>query len=132
MAFSIKPRGVVHFSIAVSDLEVSKQFYTELLGLTFVRHSPAYHMMFLTAGEDFVTLCKSETPIKPNAEGGRRVHHAFSLEPGAYEDAKTFLQTKGVAILDEENRTTGTILGRQFYIHDPDQNVIELNDWSGR
>jgi catechol 2,3-dioxygenase-like lactoylglutathione lyase family enzyme len=132
MAFSIKPRGVVHFSIAVSDLEVSKKFYTELLGLTFVRHSPAYEMMFLTVGNDFVTLCKSETPIQPNPTGERRVHHAFALDPDAYEDTKQFLLKKGVAIIDEENRTTGTILGRQFYIHDPDCNVIELNDWTGK
>jgi catechol 2,3-dioxygenase-like lactoylglutathione lyase family enzyme len=132
MSFSIKPRGVVHFSIAVSDLEASKKFYTDLLGLTFVRHSQAYQMMFLTAGKDFVTLCKSDTPINPNPEGERRIHHAFSLEPGTYEDAKVFLQTNGVAIIDEENRTTGTILGRQFYIHDPDHNVIELNDWPGK
>jgi catechol 2,3-dioxygenase-like lactoylglutathione lyase family enzyme len=132
MAFSIKPRGVVHFSLAVSDLEVSKKFYTELLGFTFVRHSPAYEMMFLTAGQDFVTLCKSETPIRPNPEGGRRVHHAFALDPDAYDDAKNFLIENGVEIIDEENRTTGTILGRQFYIRDPDGNVIELNDWSGK
>jgi catechol 2,3-dioxygenase-like lactoylglutathione lyase family enzyme len=132
MAFSIKPRGVVHFSLSVSDLEVSKKFYTEILGLTFVRHSTAYEMMFLTAGQDFVTLCKSETPIQPNPKGRRRVHHAFALAPDTYEDAKKFLWENGVEIIDEENRETGTILGRQFYIHDPDLNVIELNDWNGR
>ena len=132
MAFSIKPRGVVHFSLSVSDLEVSKKFYTEMLGLTFVRHSTAYEMMFLTAGQDFVTLCKSETPIQPNLKGRRRVHHAFALAPDTYEDAKKFLWENGVEIIDEENRKTGTILGRQFYIHDPDLNVIELNDWNGR
>ena len=131
MAFSIKPRGVVHFSLSVSDLEVSKKFYTEILGLTFVRHSTAYEMMFLTAGQDFVTLCKSETPIQPNPKGRRRVHHAFALAPDTYEDAKKNLEN-GIEIIDEENRETGTILGRQFYIHDPDLNVIELNDWNGR
>ena len=132
MAFSIKPRGVVHFSLSVSDLEVSKKFYTEILGLTFVRHSTAYEMMFLTAGQDYVALCKSETPIQPNPKGRRRVHHAFALSPDTYEDAKKFLLENGVEIIDEENRETGTILGRQFYIHDPDLNVIELNDWNGR
>ena len=30
---TIEPRGVVHFSIAVSDLEASSRFYTEVLGL---------------------------------------------------------------------------------------------------
>lgn len=129
---AIEPRGVVHFSIPVSDLEASKSFYTELLGLTFVRHSPAFGMMFLTAGQDYVVLCQSDTPIRPNAEGSRRVHHAFAVDAAAYDKAKAFLQEKGVDIIDEENRTTGTIRGRQFYIHDPDRNVIELTDWAGR
>ena len=132
MASEIKPRGVVHFSIPVSDLDVSKAFYTELLGLTFLRFSPAFQMMFLSAGKDFINLCKSETPIQPNGENVRRLHHAFAVEPSRYDAAKAFLEKNGVAILDEENRTTGTFPGRQFYIHDPDQNVIEITEWSGK
>ena len=129
---AIKPRGVVHFSIPVSDLEASKTFYTELLGLNFVRFSPAYQMIFLTAGKDYVILAKSETPIQPNPEGKRRVHHAFAVEPAAYDDAKVFLQKNGVVIFDEENRTTGVFPGRQFFIHDPDRNVIEFSEWAGK
>ena len=129
---AIKPRGVVHFSIPVSDLEASKKFYTELLGLTFLRHSPAYGMMFLRAGKDYIVLCKSETPIRPNAEGARRVHHAFAIEPDTYGAAKEFLLENGVDIIDEENRTGGTFPGRQFYFHDPDRNVIELTEWGDK
>lgn len=128
----IKPRGVVHFSIPVSDLEASKKFYTELLGLTFLRESPAYQLMFLSVGRDYVVLAKSDTPIQPNAEGSRRVHHAFAVEPEAYEAAKTYLQENGVEIIDEEIRASGTFPGRQFYIHDPDGNVIELSEFSGK
>ena len=128
----IEPRGVVHFSIPVSDLEASKKFYTELLGLTFLRLSPAYQMMFLTAGKDYVVLCKSDTPIRPNAEGSRRVHHAFAIAPEAYDASKAALQENGVEIIDEEDRKGGTFPGRQFYFHDPDGNVIELTEWSGK
>jgi glyoxylase I family protein len=128
----IKPRGVVHFSIPVSDLEASKKFYTELLGLTFLRESPAYQLIFLSVGRDYVVLAKSDTPIRPNAEGGRRVHHAFAVEPDAYEAAKTYLQENGVPIIDEEIREGGTFPGRQFYIHDPDGNVIELSEFDGK
>ena len=128
----IKPRGVVHFSIPVSDLEASKTFYTELLGLTFLRESPAYQLMFLSVGKDYVVLAKSDTPIMPNAEGGRRVHHAFAVEPEKYDAAKAFLQENGVEIIDEEIRTSGTFPGRQFYIHDPDGNVIELSEFDGK
>jgi len=132
MVSAIKPKGVVHFSISVSDLEVSKKFYTELLGLTFLRHSPAFGMMFLSAGKDYITLCESETPIRPNPKGGRRVHHAFAVEASAYDAAKAFLQQNGVEIIDEENRTGGTFPGRQFYVHDPDRNVIEITEWAGK
>jgi catechol 2,3-dioxygenase-like lactoylglutathione lyase family enzyme len=129
---AIKPRGVVHFSIPVSDLEASKKFYTEKLGLTFLRYSEPYQIMFLMAGRDHVLLCLSETPINPNPENKRRVHHAFAIEPSAYDDAKTLLRDNGVEIFDEEHRTTGTFPGRQFYIHDPDRNVIEFTEWSGK
>jgi catechol 2,3-dioxygenase-like lactoylglutathione lyase family enzyme len=129
---AIKPRGVVHFSIPVSDLEASKRFYTELLGLTFVAFSEPHQMIFLTAGKDHVILCKSETPIRPNPEGKRRVHHAFAVAPSAYDDAKDFLRRNGVAIIDEEDRRTGVFPGRQFYIHDPDCNVIEFSEWTGK
>ena len=73
----IEPRGVVHFSIAVSDLEASSRFYTEVLGLKQIFYAPDFKMVFLMAGKDHVILCKSETPIQPNPEGQRRVHHAL-------------------------------------------------------
>jgi len=129
---AIKPRGVVHFGIPVSDLEASKKFYTEILGLTFIRFSPAYQIMFLMAGKDYVLLCKTDPPIKPNIEGKRTVHHAFAIEGSTYEDCKTFLREKGVEIFDEEARSTGVFPGRQFYIRDPDTNVIEFSEWAGK
>ena len=132
MISPIKPRGTVHFSIPVSDLELSQAFYTELLGFKFERFSPAYQMIFLTAGKDYIVLCKSETQILPNKEGGRRVHHAFAIDDSEYDASKNFLIANGVPIFDEEDRTAGTFPGRQFYIHDPDKNVIEFTIWNGR
>ena len=130
---AIKPRGMVHACIPVSDLEASQKFYTEMLGLKFVRFSPAYQIIFLMAGKDYLILAKSETPINPNPPGKRRVHYAFAVHPGAaYEEAKAFLQQSGIPILDEEDRTTGVFPGRQFYIEDPDRNVIEFSEFDGK
>jgi len=129
----IKRRGMVHACIPVSDLDASKKFYTEMLGLNFVNFSPVYQLIFLTAGKDYLILAKSETPINPNPEGQRRVHHAFAVHPGAaYDDAKAFLLKNGVPIFDEEDRKTGVFPGRQFYIHDPDRNVIEFSEFAGK
>lgn len=127
----IEPTGVVHFSIPVSDLEVSRRFYTELLGLKFKFEAPAAGMVFLTAGEDHVILCKSETKIERSAAEMRRIHHAFKLDPDKYEDAKTFLKANGVDIFEEEDRKSGVFVGRQFYIRDPDGTVIEFSVWDG-
>lgn len=108
----IEPKGVAHFSIPVSDLEVSRRFYTEILGLKFKFAAPAAGMVFLTAGEDHVILCKSD--VKINAA---RPRCAASLN--------------GVDIFEEEDRKSGVFVGRQFYIRDPDGTVIEFSVWDG-
>ena len=66
--------------------------------------------------------------------GFRFLYHggAFAIEGSTYEDCKAFLRGKGVEIFDEEARTTGVFPGRQFYIRDPDTNVIEFSEWAGK
>jgi catechol 2,3-dioxygenase-like lactoylglutathione lyase family enzyme len=127
----IEPRGVVHFSIAVSDLQASRKFYTEILGLTLVHDAAANGFVFLRAGDDHVILAKSDAPLQRNAKDSRRAHHAFKVDPDKYEDAKTFLASKGVEVFEEEDRKKGVFVGRQFYIHDPDGAVIEFSEWDG-
>jgi catechol 2,3-dioxygenase-like lactoylglutathione lyase family enzyme len=127
----IEPRGVVHFSIPVSDLEASRKFYTEILGLKFKFHARGAGMVFLTAGEDHVILCKSDTRVQRSAAESRRIHHAFKVDADKYDEAKTFLRLKGVDIFEEEDRKSGVFIGRQFYIRDPDGTVIEFSEWDG-
>ena len=76
----IQPRSVVHFSIAVSDLDASQKFYTEILGLTLVQAAPANGMVFLRAGNDHVILAKSDAPLHRDAKDSRRAHHAFKVD----------------------------------------------------
>jgi catechol 2,3-dioxygenase-like lactoylglutathione lyase family enzyme len=127
----IEPRSVVHFSIAVSDLDVSRKFYTEILGLKHVQTSARLGLVFLTAGNDYVLLAKSDAPIERSAIDARRAHHAFKVDADKYEAAKAFLAAKGVDVFEEEDRKTGVFVGRQFYIRDPDSTVIEFTEWDG-
>lgn len=124
----IKIKGVVHFSIPVSDLSKSRHFYTQLLGLDFIEAPPGSGMVFLGAGADYLVLCESMTPIKPNPGDEIRVHHAFKVEPEDYEQTKQSLLQKGIQILAEEDRKKGVFVGRQFYFHDPDHNVLEITE----
>jgi len=128
----IEPKGVVHFSIAVSDLDVSRKFYTEMLGLTLVQNAPASGMVFLRAGRDHVILARSDAPLRRDAKDSRRAHHAFKVDSDKYEGAKAFLTAKGVEVFEEEDRKKGVFVGRQFYIRDPDGTVIEFSEWDGR
>lgn len=127
----IEPRSVVHFSIAVSDLEASRKFYTEILGLKLVQVAPQIGMVFLRAGNDHVILAKSDAPLKRDPKDSRRAHHAFKIDADKYDAAKAFLASKGVEVFEEEDRKKGVFVGRQFYIHDPDGAVIEFTEWDG-
>ena len=127
----IEPRSVVHFSIAVSDLDASRKFYTEILGLTFVQSAPALGMVFLRAGHDHVILARSDAPLQRDPKDSRRAHHAFKVDAEKYEGAKAFLASTGVEVFEEEDRKKGVFVGRQFYIRDPDGTVIEFTEWDG-
>ncbi len=127
----IEPKSVVHFSIAVSDLNASRRFYTEILGLTFVQDAPASGIVFLRAGHDHVLLARSDAPLPRDATDSRRAHHAFKVDPEKYEGAKAFLASKGIDVFEEKDRKKGVFIGRQFYIRDPDDTVIEFTEWDG-
>jgi catechol 2,3-dioxygenase-like lactoylglutathione lyase family enzyme len=127
----IEPKGVVHFSIAVSDLDASRRFYTDLLGLRLVHDGSAFGMVFLRAGDDHVILARSDAPLQRSAADSRRAHHAFKVDAAKYDEAKAFLAARGVEVFEEEDRKQGVFVGRQFYIRDPDGTVIEFSEWDG-
>jgi len=127
----IEPKGVAHFSIAVSDLDASRKFYTEVLGLTLVNDVSAYGMVFLRAGSDHVVLARNDASLQRSADDSRRAHHAFKIDAVQYDDTKAFLASKGVEVFEEEDRKKGVFVGRQFYIRDPDGTVIEFTEWDG-
>ncbi len=123
----IETTGVVHFTIPVSDLDRSEQFYREILGLETVSRAPEpVNLLFMKSGEDYVVLAKSKTPINPNPGDERFVHHAFGVALDKYEESRAFLEEKGVHIIHEEERIDGVFQGKQAHFHDPDRNVIEI------
>jgi glyoxylase I family protein len=124
-------KGVVHFSIPVSDLAKSRKFYTEIVGLKLVRDATPIGMIFLQAGNDHVILTKADQPITRSKTDSRRGHHAFKVDAAKYDDAKAFITSRGIDIFEEEDRKTGVFVGRQCYFYDPDGTVIEISEWDG-
>ena len=52
----LKTQGMLHFSLAVTDLDRSRKFYEGVLGLKVVEQSP--RMVFLQTGDDYLILAK--------------------------------------------------------------------------
>ena len=123
----IENKGVVHFTITVSDTRRSEAFYRDVVGLKTVLRAPARDMVFMTAGEDHVILTGTETPINPNPGNEIRIHHAFRVEIDKYDDAIAHVKSHGVEVFFEEDRREGLFIGRQAYFHDPDRNVLEIS-----
>jgi catechol 2,3-dioxygenase-like lactoylglutathione lyase family enzyme len=122
----LKTEGVLHFTIPVKDLDRSEKFYTEIMGMRRIRRNN--HMVFMQAGDDCFVLTYSENPIAPNVGDKHDIHHAFRVTPQEYARAKTFLAEKGIRIIKEEDRRSGTFQGHSAYFHDPDRNVLEIID----
>jgi catechol 2,3-dioxygenase-like lactoylglutathione lyase family enzyme len=122
----IKPKGVVHFTIPITDLARSEDFYTRILGLELVRSLPDYGMVFLKAGDDYLVLGTSGRDGRPFADE-ETVHHAFLVDPGSYDSSVAFLKENGVEMVREENRPEGIFPGRSAYFLDPDGNMLELS-----
>jgi len=123
----IETKGVVHFTISVSDTDRSEAFYRDVLGLKVVQKIPSVGMVFLTSGDDYIILTRSKTPINPNPGNQFLVHHAFRIDVDKYDGAMAHLREHGVEPFFEEDRRDGLFIGRQAYFHDPDRNVLEIS-----
>ncbi len=128
----IKPQGIAHFTIPVTDTRRSLDFYSGVLGLTPIQVNHERGMVFLDCGGDCVVLARSKARIDPEDHD---VHHAFVVAGEDYEEAKAALRQAEVTILFEEDRQGGAVNGPRAYFHDPDGNVLEiihLTSYKGR
>ena len=112
--------------IYVSDLQRTKAFYAEELGLPVISMVPDRHIFF-RAGES-VLLCfiasqtENEKELPPHGARGS-IHFAFETDTEAYASALQQLKAAGITILHEHTWKAGL---RSFYFHDPDQNLVEI------
>jgi glyoxylase I family protein len=118
-----------HIAIICSNYEVSKHFYTEILGLKIVqevyREARDSYKLDLAIGDDYVIELFSfpnppTRPTQPEAQGLR--HLAFEVNDIVF--AKKELENKGLIL---ENIRTDEFTGKRFtFLSDPDNLPIEL------
>jgi glyoxylase I family protein len=131
-------KGIHHIAFNVQDMEASKHFYGNILGLHQLKGSevPSTLVELVATGK----VCNFKTPdgiiidlfwepdllppdLNPDKQFTRANHLAFDIEPELFEDAVSTLKQLKIAIaLDVVTRPTG----KGFYVYDPDGFMVEI------
>jgi catechol 2,3-dioxygenase len=123
----IHPERIGHVVIKVRDLERSRKFYTEILGMQVMKQVPEIGAVFLSFnGRDHHEVALFQ--IGPQAEAPRAnqvglLHFAFRLR--SEED----LQTAYQELKAKEVPVTFTVnhgVSKSVYFQDPDGNELEV------
>ncbi len=113
-------QGLAHFSIPVSDVAASRDFYENIVGCK--------HLFSTPPGTMCIILCQHEAPINPVLDDHNGVHHSFMLKSEDFDAALEHLRANNVEIFFEEDRQGGVVNGPRCYFRDPDGTVLEYID----
>jgi catechol 2,3-dioxygenase-like lactoylglutathione lyase family enzyme len=126
----LQVRQIDHVTIVVKDLQISRQFYVDVLGMRAVdRPAFSFPGLWFQSGSTQVHLIlehaesgPASVTIPERCEISRTRHFAFEVEDA--EAALTRLARLGVPLAaGPKQRPDGPT---QFYITDPDGNLVEL------
>jgi catechol 2,3-dioxygenase-like lactoylglutathione lyase family enzyme len=112
----IETSRVDHVVLHVNDVERSKKFYTEILGMIVYREDEG--QIFLHAGQQGVALFK-EPGNAPLIAGQDLNHLAFNVTTGTYETLKAELEQRGVPVSGRPGQD------RCIYFRDPDGHRLQ-------
>jgi glyoxylase I family protein len=109
-----------HVSVIITDIERSRQFYRDLLGLKEIAKPRTFDFIALwfDLGNMHVHLL-----LKEQADSISARH--FALRVADAQAARACLQARGLKI----NETTVIPGSDRFFVHDPDGNRIEIIQW---
>jgi len=127
-ASSIQVKIIDHITLVVKDLEKSKEFYVDTLGMEQVQR-PAFKFdgRWFQLGDQQIHLILehdlSGPAGFPKERGTSRTHH-FAFEVDDCFAAYEVLNGLGASIVHEpKNRPDGAV---QMFVADPDGHVVEL------
>jgi len=134
----VKVQGLVHWAIPVNDLEESRRFYTEVLGMED-RGPVGPLMRCVRFGETDILLSVRPQPLPRDINRDGQTHIAFRVSTEDFERATRRMREWGVEVKPEiahrehlkgdvEYRREGVFVGRSLYFLDPSGNRLELFD----
>lgn len=113
-----------HFTLECADLETTRKFYCDLLGLTsgFRPQMDFPGHWLYCGGVPVVHLMKREAQDRPKVTTGRLDHIAFKSEDP--EATLALLRQHDVSYTENKLWDIGLL---QVFVHDPDGLQVELN-----
>jgi catechol 2,3-dioxygenase-like lactoylglutathione lyase family enzyme len=117
---SLQVRQIDHVSVIITDVERSRRFYRDLLGLKEI-HKPRtfdFVVVWFDLGNQHLHLLLKDRP------DSRSPRH-FALRVVDAAEARSFFQEHGV-VTEETTPIPGA---DRFFVYDPDGNRIEIIQW---
>ena len=127
---SIGVKTLDHVTLIVKDLELSRQFYCDLLGMHEIyRPSFSFGGKWFQVGDAQIHLILEHDESGPVGENtstqkksSRNRHFALEIEDG--HAAAKFFQDRGIPLVaGPQERPDGVV---QIFVNDPDGYVVEL------
>ena len=121
---NFKPTGINHITIRVNRIELSEEFYGEILGFELIRKMGQSMAVYKIGEEDTLVIVEAETSYDPNSRDFRVDHFGFYVDSREKVDelAEYFRDREVTVISGPANRKKG----RFVFIADPDGNMIEF------
>ena len=118
-------RYIFHLSIPVSDLELARRFYVDVLGASTGRENPDWLDVLLWGHQ--ITLQLKPAEVLPLRQQGKR-HFGVTMPWREWELAAKRVESSGVGFLAEPKvfQPDSPDEHAKFLLSDPSHNVIEI------
>jgi catechol 2,3-dioxygenase-like lactoylglutathione lyase family enzyme len=116
----IQVTQVDHVSVLITDVERSRRFYRDVLGLKEIAKPRTFDfvVVWFDLGNQHIHLLLKD---RPDVQSPRH----FALRVADVKAARTYFREHGV----RTEETTPIPGADRFFIHDPDGNRIEIIQW---